>query len=54
MGSRCVTEGAPPGAPGQPRGWDGLGDERQAQKGGDIRTPMTDSCRYRAETNTIS
>ena len=25
-------------------GWDGVGDGREAQKGGDICTPMADSC----------
>ena len=26
------------------RGWDGAGDGREVQKGGDIRIPMADSC----------
>ena len=26
------------------KGWDGQGDEREAQKGGDICIPMADSC----------
>ena len=25
-------------------GWDGVGDEREVQKGGDICVPMADSC----------
>ena len=25
-------------------GWDGVGDGREVQKGGDICTPMADSC----------
>ena len=25
-------------------GWDGVGDEREVQKGGDICIPMADSC----------
>ena len=25
-------------------GWDGAGDGREVQKGGDIRIPMADSC----------
>ena len=25
-------------------GWDGVGDGRELQKGGDIRIPMADSC----------
>ena len=32
------------GAPYQPRGWDGEGDGREIQKGGDVCIPMTDSC----------
>ena len=32
------------GALYQPRGWDGEGDGREFQKGGDICTPVTDSC----------
>ena len=27
-----------------PEGWDGAGDGREVQKGGDICIPMTDSC----------
>ena len=34
MGSCCVTQGAQPGALGQPRGWDGIGGRREAQDGG--------------------
>ena len=26
------------------KGWDGAGDGREVQKGGDICTPMADSC----------
>ena len=25
-------------------GWDGVGDGREAQEGGDIRIPVADSC----------
>ena len=34
-------------------GWDGVGDGREVQEGGDICTPMADSCCSMAETNTI-
>ena len=33
--------------------WDGVGGGKEAQEGGDIHIPMTDSCSYMAETNTI-
>ena len=32
------------GALYQPRGWDGEGDGREVQKGGDICRPMANSC----------
>ena len=32
------------GALYQPRGWDGEGNGREVQKGGDICIPMADSC----------
>ena len=28
----------------KPRGWDGMGDRRKIQEGGDICIPMADSC----------
>ena len=28
----------------QPRGWDGEGERREVQKGGDLCIPMADSC----------
>ena len=34
-------------------GWDGEGDGREVQEGGNICIPMADSCRCLAETNTI-
>ena len=34
-------------------GWNGEGDGREVQKGGDIRIPMTDSCCGLAENNKI-
>ena len=33
--------------------WDGVGDGREVQKGGDIRIPMADSCRGLTENNNI-
>ena len=33
--------------------WDGMGDGREVQEGGDIYTPMTDLCQCLAETNII-
>ena len=38
------------GALYQPRGWDGEGDGREVQKGGDICIPMADSCWGLTET----
>ena len=42
------------GALGQPEGvgWGGRRG-REVQEGGDIRTPLADSCRWMAETNII-
>ena len=34
-------------------GWDGEGDGREVQKGGDIRIPMADSCWGLTENNKI-
>ena len=34
-------------------GWDGEGDEREGQEGGDICIPMSDSCCCLAEANTV-
>ena len=31
-------------------GWDGMRGGKEVQEGGDIGTPMTDSCRCMAET----
>ena len=33
--------------------WDGVGDGREVQKGGDIRIPMADSCLGVTENNNI-
>ena len=41
------------GALWQPRGQDGVGGGRKVQDWGDIHITTTDSCWYRAETNTI-
>ena len=35
-------------------GCDGVGGVREVQDGGDTHIPLTDSCQYMAETNTIS
>ena len=32
-------------------GWDGVGDGREVQEGGDIYIPMADSCCCMAESN---
>ena len=37
----------------QPRGRDGKGGGREVQEGGDICTPMADSCRCLTENNKI-
>ena len=42
-----------PGLCNNLEGWDGEGDEREGQEGGDIRILMADSCWCLAETNTI-
>ena len=42
------------GALRQPRGCDGVGGVRKVQDGGDTHIPLTNSCQYMAETNTIS
>ena len=34
-------------------GWDGEGDRREVQKGGDICIPMADSCYRLTESNNI-
>ena len=36
-----------------PEEWDGEGDEREVQKGGDICTPMADSCCGLTEKNSV-
>ena len=44
MGTCCMAQETQTGALNQPRGWEGEGDGREFQKGGDICIPMTDSC----------
>ena len=34
-------------------GWDGVGDGREAQEGGDISVLVADSCCHKAETSII-
>ena len=41
------------GALWQSSGWDGVGDGREAQQGGDICLSRADSCWYMAETTII-
>ena len=53
MGICCVSQGAQTGALWQPRGVGWGGGGREGQEGGDICTPMADSCWCMAETNTI-
>ena len=42
MGICCMAQETQTGAPYQPKGWDGEGNGREVQKGGDIC--MADSC----------
>ena len=44
MGICCMAQETQTGALYQPWGWDGEGDGREAQRGGDVCTPMADSC----------
>jgi len=39
-----IKENDCPGLCDKPVGWDGVGDGRELQEGGDICIPMTDSC----------
>ena len=43
MGLHCMAQETQTGALHQPR-WDGEGDGREAQEGGDICIPMADLC----------
>ena len=40
----CMSQGTQTGALYQLEGWDAEGDGRKVQEGGDICTPMADSC----------
>ena len=44
MGICCMAQETQIEALYQPRGWDGEGDGREVQKGGDICILMSDSC----------
>ena len=44
MGICCLAQETQTGAPINLEGWDGEGDGREVQKGGDICIPMADSC----------
>ena len=44
MGICCMSQGTQTGAVYQTRGWNGKGDWRTFQEGGDICIPMADSC----------
>ena len=44
MGIFCMAQETQTGALYQLEGWDGEGDGREVQKGGDICIPMADSC----------
>ena len=39
-----MSQGTQIGSLYQPRGWDGEGDGKDIQKGGDMVVPMADSC----------
>ena len=40
----CLAQETQTGALYQPEGWDGEGDGREAQEGGDMCIPVADSC----------
>ena len=44
MGICCVAQETQTGAYFNLEGWDGEGNGREVQKGGDICIPMADSC----------
>ena len=44
MGICCMAQETQTEALCQPKGWDGEGDGKEFQKGGDICLPMADSC----------
>ena len=50
---RQKKENLKPGLCNNLKGWDGMGDGREVQEGGDICILITGSCWCMAETNTI-
>ena len=44
MGICCMAQETQTGLCINLEGWDGVGDEREVQKGGNICIPMADSC----------
>ena len=44
MGICCMAQETQKWTLYQSRVWDGVGDRREVQKGGDIRIPMADFC----------
>ena len=53
MGICCMAKETQTGGCINPEGWDGEGDGREVQKGGDICIPMADSCQGLTENNKI-
>ena len=53
MGICCMAQETQTGVCITLKGWDGEGDGREDQKGGDICTPMADSCWGLTENNKI-
>ena len=53
MGICCMAQELKQGLCVNLEGWDGEGDGREVQKGGDICVPMADSCRGFTENNKI-
>ena len=53
MGVGCMAQETQTGALYQPRGWDGDGDGREVQKGGDICILMAHSCWGLTENDNI-
>ena len=53
MGSCCMAKETQTWVLCQPRGEDGERDGREVQNGGDIHTPMADSCWGLTENNEI-
>ena len=49
MGIFCMAQETQTGLCINLEGWDGVGDEREVQKGGNICIPMADSCQGMAK-----